>query len=166
MTNEKDFNIEKIKGSKKAEQRSDQPEVNIEKKQAEQAKEKKIEKILDPSQAFKEGVGQEGIVQTTNVGQAMKKREKEIEKVLESDLEEVYKNMAPAKQAEFSRAGEVTAKKINAILSEAKIKIKKIIDLIKSWLKLIPGINSFFLEQEAKIKADEIIKMKNDSFRG
>jgi len=35
--------------------------------------------------------------------------------------------------------------------------------LIKKWLLLIPGVNKYFLEQEAKIKADEIVKMKNET---
>jgi len=29
-----------------------------------------------------------------------------------------------------------------------------------NWLKLIPGVNKFFLEQEAKIKTDEVLKLK------
>jgi hypothetical protein len=28
------------------------------------------------------------------------------------------------------------------------------------WLKLLPGVNRFFLEQEAKIKTDRIIHLK------
>ena len=36
----------------------------------------------------------------------------------------------------------------------------KIIDVIKKWLSIIPGINKFFLEQEAKIKTDKIMELK------
>jgi hypothetical protein len=46
-------------------------------------------------------------------------------------------------------------------LGQTKIKVNKIIDLIRRWLKLIPGINKFFLEQEVKIKADKIIRLKD-----
>jgi hypothetical protein len=35
------------------------------------------------------------------------------------------------------------------------------VDVIKRWLSIIPGINKFFLEQDAKIKAEKIIKLKN-----
>jgi hypothetical protein len=35
--------------------------------------------------------------------------------------------------------------------------VKKILALIRDWLKLIPGVNRFFLEQEAKIKTDKIL---------
>ena len=38
-------------------------------------------------------------------------------------------------------------------------KAKKIFQLILEWLKLLPGINRFFLEQEAKIKTDRIIHL-------
>ena len=36
---------------------------------------------------------------------------------------------------------------------------RKILKLIRSWLKLIPGVNKFFLEQEAKIKTDKIVDL-------
>ena len=50
--------------------------------------------------------------------------------------------------------------KINELLSHAKVKVNKIIALIRDWLKLIPGINKFFLEQETKIKADNLLEYK------
>ena len=68
--------------------------------------------------------------------------------------------MNPKQQRIFKEEGEKTATKINIVLSSAKVKIKNIIDLIKNWLKFIPKINPHFLEQEAKIKADKIIKLK------
>jgi len=71
--------------------------------------------------------------------------------------------MTPQKQKEFQVKGEETVKKINILLSEAKIKVNKIVDLIKRWLKLIPGVNKFFLEQETKLKVDKILKIKNNS---
>jgi len=51
-------------------------------------------------------------------------------------------------------------KKINTLLDKAKINLGKIASLIRKWLSIIPGVNKFFLEQEAKIKADEIMKLK------
>lgn len=93
--------------------------------------------------------------------QLVKEQEKQIEKTLEEGLEEIYLSMPPDKQAQFRAAGEETAKKINGLLAHAKIKIKKIIALIKKWLSIIPGINKFFLEQEAKIKVDKIVKLRS-----
>jgi len=94
---------------------------------------------------------------------AQARRQKQIENVLAKGLTEVYLNLAPAQRQEFKRAGEATARKINQLLLQTKINIGKIIKLIKKWLLLIPGVNKYFLEQEAKIKADEIVKMKNET---
>ena len=88
-------------------------------------------------------------------------REKQIENFLAKDLEEIYLGLPLDKQAEFRKTGEATAKKIEKLLEKTKISIGKIVNLIRKWLSMIPGVNKFFLEQEAKIKADEIIKLKN-----
>lgn len=94
------------------------------------------------------------------VSNQLLEREKKVEKILEEGLEQIYANLPPEKKVEFRRTGEATAHQINLMLSGAKVKIKKLVSLIRDWLKIIPGINFFFLEQEAKIKADEIIKLK------
>jgi len=90
----------------------------------------------------------------------LKAREKEIEKTLESGLEDIYMNMPEEKRLEFKKVGEETAGKINKLLEQTRVNAKKIVNLIKKWLLLIPGINKFFLEQEAKIKTDRIMKLK------
>lgn len=87
-------------------------------------------------------------------------RQKEIENVLSQGIEDIYLSLTPEKRREFKKAGEETAKKISRLLAKAKINIREIIKLIIKWLSLIPGVNKYFLEQEAKIKADEIMKMK------
>ncbi len=83
----------------------------------------------------------------------------EIERILEEDLSELYFKLPEDKKAEFRRTGEETARQIDILLSAASVKAKKIVDLIRRWLSLIPGINKFFLEQEAKIKTDHLLKM-------
>ena len=83
-----------------------------------------------------------------------------IENILEEDLSDVYFQMPPAKQEQFNKEGEMAASKIERLLRGVKIKVKKIFDLIRNWLKLIPGINKFFLEQEAKIKTDKILELQ------
>ena len=90
-------------------------------------------------------------------------REEKIDKVLEEGMSEIYLSLSPKDQKKFRQSGEETVKKINVLLSQTKIQIQKIIDLIKGWLSVVPGINKFFLEQEAKIKADKIIKIKNEN---
>ena len=85
---------------------------------------------------------------------------KEIESIMEKDIEEIYIQMPLSQQIKFKIKGEEIAIKINQLLSKTKFKVKKIIQLIKKWLSVIPGCNKFFLEQSSKIKADEIIKLK------
>jgi len=82
-----------------------------------------------------------------------------IEKILEEDLEEMYFKMPPEKQKIFKEKGEETASKIEKMIEAGKAVAKKILKLICDWLKLIPGVNKFFLEQEAKIKTDKIVAL-------
>lgn len=85
---------------------------------------------------------------------------KEIEGILEEDLEEIYFSQSPPWQLTFKNKGEAVALKIENLLSKAVIKAKKILKLIKDWLKMIPKVNKFFLEQEAKIKTDKIMGLR------
>lgn len=90
------------------------------------------------------------------------RRAQEIDKVLAEGLNDIFLKMDSRQQVDFKKAGEETVAKINNLLSETKIKVNRIIDLIKKWLKMIPGVNKFFLEQEAKIKTDKIVRIKNN----
>lgn len=85
---------------------------------------------------------------------------KKIEDLLAEDMTDVFLAMSPEKQAEFKVKGEETAGKIRLMFEQAKVNAKKIFDLVRDWLKLIPGVNRFFLEQEAKIKTDKIVNLK------
>lgn len=83
-----------------------------------------------------------------------------VEKIMEQGLEEAYKELTPIQQQEFKIKGEETAFKIRQMLKSAHVKVKKIFQLLVGWLKMLPGVNRFFLEQEAKIKADKIMSLK------
>lgn len=85
----------------------------------------------------------------------------DIEHILEEDLQEIYTKLAPADKEKFRLGGEAAAKEINTILSSASVTLKKIVDVITNWLKIIPGVSKFFLEQEAKIKADRLYKLSD-----
>lgn len=85
-----------------------------------------------------------------------------IEEVLQEDLKDVYAKMPADKKKIFRQKGEETASKIEILVKKTKINAAKILDLIKRWLGVIPGVNKFFLEQEAKIKADKILQLKDD----
>ncbi len=84
-----------------------------------------------------------------------------IDAILSEGLNEIFLNMKPSDQKIFIKKGEEAVAKINELLNKSKININKIIAIIKDWLKIIPGVNKFFIEQEAKIKADTVIKLKN-----
>jgi hypothetical protein len=83
-----------------------------------------------------------------------------VEKILAEGLEEDYKKLPPIVQQEFKLKGEQTASKISELLKATKVKIKSIFRLILEWLSLLPNVNRFFLEQEAKIKTDRVINLK------
>ena len=83
-----------------------------------------------------------------------------IEKILEEGLNEPFQRLSPIAQQEFKLKGEQTAFKIRELMRGAHVKIKKIFRLIIEWLRMLPGVNIFFLEQEAKIKADKILALK------
>jgi hypothetical protein len=85
---------------------------------------------------------------------------KQVEHLMQEGLEDAYKELTPTQQQEFKIKGEETARNIRELLRAAHVKVKKIFKLIFEWLKLLPGINKFFLEQEAKIKADRILALK------
>lgn len=87
--------------------------------------------------------------------------EKKIEEILEEDLEETYFQLPEDKREEFKKEGEETAWKITDILlHKPRLYIIKVIGLIRKWLKLVPGVNKFFLEQETKIKTEKILEIK------
>jgi hypothetical protein len=87
-------------------------------------------------------------------------RGRQIESVMAKGLEEIYMSLPPEKKAEFKRVGEETAVKVNLLLEKTKVNIGKVVNLIKKWLSLLPGVNKMFLEQEAKIRSDEILKLR------
>jgi len=136
------------------------PALRRKAEKGELGKEKQQEAALPSIEQLDEST--HGIATRASIRKHREERKKKIEKVLAEDLDEIYLSMAPDKQMEFKRVGEETANKINDLLDKTKVKVKKIIGLIKKWLSIIPGVNKFFLEQEAKIKADEIINIKEN----
>lgn len=91
---------------------------------------------------------------------AQYQRVQAIENILADGLDKVFLQMNPQEQKKFKEEGEKTANKISQLLDKAKLSVDKVVTLIRRWLGLIPRVNRFFLEQEAKIKADKILKIK------
>ncbi len=88
--------------------------------------------------------------------------EKEVEAILEEDLMDLYLKLPADQQAAFKAKGEETLGTIRQLLNTSKVNAKKIFSLIKEWLKMVPGVNKFFLTQEAKIKTDKILIVNNE----
>lgn len=84
----------------------------------------------------------------------------DVEAVLEDGLGGLYKSLDDATKREFKVQGEKTASAIVVMMRAAKVQVRKVAVLIISWLKIVPGISSLFIEQEAKIKTDEILALR------
>ncbi|EKD89311.1 MAG: hypothetical protein ACD_34C00121G0003 [uncultured bacterium] len=82
-----------------------------------------------------------------------------VEEVMANGLDTTYQSMTPEQQDKFRKKGEEVAKAIEDLTTKLKLTARKVLQLLRSWLKLIPGVNKFFLEQEAKLKTDEIMKL-------
>ncbi len=81
---------------------------------------------------------------------------KEVENILSENIAEIYKKLPENKKALFRQTGEHVAAQIAQMIKSGIMQIKKILKWIYQWLKIIPGVNEFFLEQEAKIKSDKM----------
>ena len=84
----------------------------------------------------------------------------QVENILEEDLVELYRQLTPEQRKQFKAEGERTARKIETLLKKAIVTVMEIIRLIRRWMRLLPGANVFFIEQEAKIKAERILALK------
>ncbi len=82
-----------------------------------------------------------------------------IEKVMSENLEDIFFGLDRQQQQIIKAEGEKTATQIEQLLEQGKAVAKKVLQLIRAWLHKIPGVNSFFLEQESKIKTDKILAM-------
>lgn len=113
------------------------------------------EEFTKPGEGFSSGSTSQTVTRSEK-----NEREIKIEEILSVGLDDIFLNLSPQKQKEFKIEGEKAVSKINVLLDKAKISVEKVIGIIKKWLSIIPKVNKFFLEQEAKIKADQIIKLK------
>jgi len=144
-----DFDLEK--GEKTKESSFEKEVVDIEKRPEKKDQNKEEEEIISSSAA-----------PAPIVISSEEERRKQIDIILSDGLNDVFMSMTPKQQKKFQEEGVETVNKINKLLSQTKVKVRKIIELIRRWLKNIPKVNKHFLEQEAKIKTDKILKLKKD----
>lgn len=83
-----------------------------------------------------------------------------VESILEENLKDVFASLTLEQQQEFKREGEVTARRVTSLLQSVKVKVNEITKLIMRWLKRIPGISQYFIEQETKIKTDKLLELR------
>lgn len=131
--------------------------------------EKKVEEIKSAEAASekREEKAEEKVVLVPPIGQSegvmpADPLVEKIEQILEEDLGDVYLQMTQEEQREFKGKGEETASKIRILIQQFKLRAKEILKLIKDWLTFIPGVNKYFMEQEAKIKTDKILEMAEE----
>lgn len=94
---------------------------------------------------------------------------KVIEDVFSRDenFRKMLTGMQRQKAEDFAKKGEVMSLGIFNILEKIgdvivpKDEIKKIMSLIISWLRTIPGVSKYYIEQEAKIKTEQILDELN-----
>ena len=82
--------------------------------------------------------------------------------VLDENLEDAMSDMSPAKKEEFLAAKKELAGKIRSMLDEAVVQFAAILLLVRKWLAMIPRVQTYFLEQESKLKTDKIKKLAEE----
>ena len=85
-----------------------------------------------------------------------------IEVILAQDLGDAYLAMNEQKRIAFKKRGEEIAQKVQQMAQKGRFHVRKVLRWIRDWLRMIPGVNNFFLEQEAKIKADQLLEYYHD----
>lgn len=86
----------------------------------------------------------------------------EVQEILQEGLGDTFRSMTPEDRERFRAKGEEVATEIAEMVRQASVQAKRVIMLIRDWLLTIPGVNKFFLEQEAKIKTDQILELERE----
>lgn len=82
-----------------------------------------------------------------------------VEKIMEEGLGELYASLPDKAKPIFREKGEQAATEIAGMVRSFKLNVSRVIRLIRDWLLVVPKVNRFYLEQEAKIKTDELIDL-------
>lgn len=90
----------------------------------------------------------------------------QIEDILSEGLGEIYQNLPADIKSKFKAKGEEIAQVIGEMIATAKVRAGRILRLIRQWLKMIPGVNRFFLEKEAAIKAHKLTILAKEKHEG
>jgi hypothetical protein len=86
----------------------------------------------------------------------------EVAKILEEGLGDYFQTLPPDAQHKFQEKGQEVAGQIAKRVKGFRVAVKDILSLIYDWLRTIPSVNKFFLEQEAKIKTDRVLQFARE----
>jgi hypothetical protein len=109
--------------------------------------------------------GGSAVVPSSDVSSAVASRDPlliEVENELEAGLWDAYREMPPALRLRFKAEGERVAQAVREGFATGRITAQRIIEMITEWLKMIPKVNKWFLRQEAKIKADALMRIQRN----
>lgn len=82
-----------------------------------------------------------------------------VERVLEQNLWDLYFALPQGTREKFKAEGEAAAASLRAAIESKRVKPSQVLRPVLRWLKTIPRVNPFFLEQEAKIKTDQVMEL-------
>lgn len=140
--------------------------LNLEKeKQVEEVKEVKGEKEVEEVKEVgevPEGVSKVRVQEPTQIPIKKDPLLSNIENILAEDLTEVFLELPDDRKLAFKQKGEEVAVKIVQMMESGRMKIAKILGWIQEWLQMIPGVNKYFINQEAKIAADNVLRFAKD----
>lgn len=94
------------------------------------------------------------------IAQPKTQARQDIANVLSEGLTQVYQGMTPQEQQAFRVAGEQAASQIEAMMKGFHATARAVLGIIRQWLRLIPRVNKYFLEQESKIKTDKMMSLQ------
>jgi len=86
----------------------------------------------------------------------------EVEKILEDGIGPYFSSLPEDARPLFKKKGEEVAGQLSEMVRTFHFNLRRAYQLITDWLKTIPGVNKFFLEQEAKIKTDRILALMEE----
>ena len=85
-----------------------------------------------------------------------------IEDTLADGLGDVYKTLPPSIKPAFKKKGEEVARTIQLWTQGEKLVAHKVLRLIREWLGMIPRVNAHYLEQQSKIKTDQVMRLAQE----
>ncbi len=82
-----------------------------------------------------------------------------VERALEQNLWDLYFALPQGAREKFKAEGEAAAAALRTAIEKKNVKPNAVLHAVNRWLKTIPKVNPYFLEQEAKIKTDKIMDL-------